>query len=107
MDGEISIRAHYERFPATIKGAFVLRGEGRDPRQVRIEDARDEAVSDHLEHAWLADVGRNGIVLQPRHLQIDPKSIGGGDIAGDPHPAGRADLAAYGEQAGPGEEEHG
>ena len=40
MDGEISIRAHYERFPATIKGAFVLRGEGRDPQQVRIEDAR-------------------------------------------------------------------
>ena len=40
MDGEISIRAHYERFPATIKGAFVLRGAGRDPQQVRIEDAR-------------------------------------------------------------------
>jgi hypothetical protein len=45
MDGEISIRAHYERFPATIKGAFVLRGEGRDPRQVRIEDARVIEVS--------------------------------------------------------------
>ena len=40
MDPDIAIRAHYERFPATIKGAFVLRGEGRDPHQVRIEAAR-------------------------------------------------------------------
>jgi hypothetical protein len=40
VDSDIAIRAHYERFPATIKGAFVLRGEGRDPHQVRIEQAR-------------------------------------------------------------------
>ena len=30
-----SIRAHFERFPATVKGAFVLRGADRDPHQVR------------------------------------------------------------------------
>jgi hypothetical protein len=40
MEHHISIRAHFERFPATVKGAFVLRGEGRDPHQVRILAAR-------------------------------------------------------------------
>ena len=40
MDGRVSIRAHFERFPATLKGAFVLRGEDPDPHQVRIESAR-------------------------------------------------------------------
>jgi hypothetical protein len=40
MDHDISIRAHFERFPATVKGAFVLRGEGRDPHQVKIQAAR-------------------------------------------------------------------
>ena len=40
MEHDISIRAHFERFPATVKGAFVLRGEGRDPRQVKIQAAR-------------------------------------------------------------------
>ena len=40
MDGRVSIRAHFERFPATLKGAFVLRGDDADPHQVRIEAAR-------------------------------------------------------------------
>lgn len=40
MDGRVSIRAHFERFPATLKGAFVLRGNDADPHQVRIEAAR-------------------------------------------------------------------
>jgi len=40
MDDRISFRAAYERFPATVKGAFVLRGADRDPHQVRIEAAR-------------------------------------------------------------------
>jgi hypothetical protein len=30
----ISVRARFERFPATVKGAFILRGEDRDPHQV-------------------------------------------------------------------------
>jgi hypothetical protein len=45
MDGRVSIRAHFERFPATLKGAFVLRGEDRDPHQVRIQAARVAEVS--------------------------------------------------------------
>ena len=40
MDGRVSIRAHFERFPATLKGAFVLRGSDPDPHQVRIVAAR-------------------------------------------------------------------
>ena len=63
MDGEISIRAHYERFPATIKGAFVLRGEGRDPRQVRIEDARVIEVSGG---------GSQSITMEPVTLEVAP-----------------------------------
>ena len=63
MDGEISIRAHYERFPATIKGAFVLRGEGRDPRQVRIEDARVIEVSGG---------GSQSIAMEPVTLEVAP-----------------------------------
>ena len=45
MDGRVSIRAHYERFPATLKGAFVLRGDDADPHQVRIEAARVSELS--------------------------------------------------------------
>lgn len=40
MDDRISLRAAYERFPATVKGAFVLRGGDRDPHLVLIESAR-------------------------------------------------------------------
>jgi hypothetical protein len=40
MEERVSIRAHFERFPATLKGAFVLRGADRDPHQVRIEAAQ-------------------------------------------------------------------
>jgi hypothetical protein len=39
-DERVSIRAHYERFPATVKGAFVLRGSDRDPHLVAIREAR-------------------------------------------------------------------
>lgn len=30
----VSVRARFERFPATLKGAFILRGEDADPHQV-------------------------------------------------------------------------
>jgi hypothetical protein len=32
----VSIRARFERFPATLKGAFVIRGEDADPHQVSL-----------------------------------------------------------------------
>ena len=40
----ISIRARFERFPATVKGAFIIRGEDRDPHQVVLREARVVAV---------------------------------------------------------------
>jgi hypothetical protein len=36
----VSIRAHFDRFPASVKGAFVLRGIDGDPHQVSIAEAR-------------------------------------------------------------------
>jgi hypothetical protein len=40
MDERVSFRAAYERFPTSIKGAFVLRGADGMPHQVRIGAAR-------------------------------------------------------------------
>jgi hypothetical protein len=40
----VSIRSHFERFPATVKGAFVVRGEDPDPHQVAIKAARAVAA---------------------------------------------------------------
>lgn len=63
MEDRVSIRAHYERFPATVKGAFVLRGEDPNPHLVRIESARVAEVA-----------GRGGrtIDLQPLTLDVAP-----------------------------------
>lgn len=63
MTDDVSIRAPFERFPATIKGAFVLRGVGRDPHQVRIEDARISEVG--------ARSGRS-IGVSPATLEVAP-----------------------------------
>jgi hypothetical protein len=37
---DVSLRARFERFPATVKGAFVVRGEDADPHQVAFHEAR-------------------------------------------------------------------
>jgi hypothetical protein len=44
MDAPISVRARFERFPATVKGAFIFRGEDADPHQVVVSEARVSAV---------------------------------------------------------------
>lgn len=36
---DVSVRATFERFPATVKGAFVFRGEGPNPHQVAFKQA--------------------------------------------------------------------
>jgi hypothetical protein len=59
----VSIRAHYERFPATIKGAFVMRGADRNPHQIVIHEAR------------VAEIGsRRGtpIGIEPVTLDVAP-----------------------------------
>lgn len=42
---KISVRARFERFPATVKGALVVRGEDRDPHQVALREARAVGVA--------------------------------------------------------------
>ena len=37
---DIAFRARFERFPATVKGAFVVRGEDPNPHQVAFHEAR-------------------------------------------------------------------
>jgi hypothetical protein len=44
----ISLRVHFERFPATVKGAFVLRGADPNPHQVVLEKARVRSVGDDV-----------------------------------------------------------
>ncbi len=59
----VSIRASFERFPATVKGAFVLRGADRDPHQVRIDAARVREISGR---------GALSIGLDPVTLDVAP-----------------------------------
>ncbi len=40
MNPLISVRARFERFPATVKGAFILRGDDPNPHQVVLRGAR-------------------------------------------------------------------
>ena len=40
MTPPLSIRARFERFPATLKGAFIIRGEDANPHQVVLRGAR-------------------------------------------------------------------
>ena len=40
MEDLVSIRARYERFPAAVKGAFLMKGADGLPHQVRLEGAR-------------------------------------------------------------------
>lgn len=50
MTGEppVSVRAHFERFPATVKGAFVIRGQDPDPHQVVFREARVVSIGSRL-----------------------------------------------------------
>jgi hypothetical protein len=36
----VSVRTRFERFPATVKGAMVFRGEDADPHQIHVRAAR-------------------------------------------------------------------
>lgn len=40
MRPQLSVRARFERFPATVKGALILRGEDADPHQVVFHGVR-------------------------------------------------------------------
>lgn len=40
----VSVRARFERFPATVKGAFLIRGEDADPHLVVLHEARVASI---------------------------------------------------------------
>ena len=63
MSHRLSIRAHYERFPVSVKGAFVLRAADGDPHQVKILLAR--AIG-------LAGEGERSLDLQDVTLEVAP-----------------------------------
>lgn len=46
----VSVRTRFERFPATLKGAFILRGEDPDPHQVVLRRAAIVALDGSGEH---------------------------------------------------------
>jgi hypothetical protein len=60
----VAIRAHFEKFPATVKGAFVLQSADRDPHQVVIRAARV---------AELGGTASQPIELQPVTIDVAPK----------------------------------
>lgn len=63
MSHRLSIRAHYERFPASVKGAFVLRAADGDPHQVKILLAQA---------AGLAGEGERSLDLEDVTLEVAP-----------------------------------
>ncbi len=63
MDEPVAIRAAYERFPASVKGAFLLRGADGLPHQVRIEVARA---------AEMAGGSPQPIAIDPLVLEVAP-----------------------------------
>jgi hypothetical protein len=59
----VRIKAAFERFPATVKGAFLLRGADGLPHQVRIEGA------------WASERagrGKHPIQIEPMVLEVAP-----------------------------------
>jgi hypothetical protein len=63
LSGRLSIRAHYERFPLSIKGAFVMRAADGDPHQVKILLA--QAVG-------MAGEGAHSLSLEDVILEVAP-----------------------------------
>ena len=64
MSEPISVRARFERFPATVKGAFIIRGEDRDPHQVVFREARVVAIGGAQVHP---------IAMAPATLDVAPR----------------------------------
>lgn len=59
----VTVRARFERFPATVKGAFVVRGEDSDPHQVAVLGARVVPVTGE---------GDRAVTIAPATLDVAP-----------------------------------
>jgi len=60
MDPLVSIRAKFERFPAAVKGALLVRGADGQPHQIRLEGARVAELGGGAPHP----VGIDAVVLE-------------------------------------------
>jgi hypothetical protein len=65
MDPLVSIRAKFERFPAAVKGALLLRGADGQPHQIRLEGARAAELGGGQPHP----VGVEPVVLEASPTQ--------------------------------------
>ena len=64
MSEPISVRARFERFPATVKGVFILRGEDPDPHQVVFREARVVSIGGSQAYP---------ITMAPATLDVAPR----------------------------------
>jgi hypothetical protein len=76
--GGVSVRARFERFPATVKGAFVVRGEDRNPHLVVLREARVCSVHGALERP--VPVGSVTVDVPPRQDVFVPFEFGVSDL---------------------------
>ncbi len=108
MSDRLSVRARFERFPATLKGAFILRGEDRDPHQVVFRDARIASLvgerSRSLGMAGLTiDVAPHQDVFVPFEVSVSDLEPGWYDLVcdleidgtGETHSGGRRFSVAW------------
>ena len=74
----ISVRARFERFPATVKGAFIVRGEDPDPHQVVFREARVVSVGGRDAHE--IPMGSTTLDVAPRRDVFVPFEMGVTDL---------------------------
>ena len=68
--GSVAVDAVFERFPASVRGAVVVRGTDPDPHQVRLEqatvvDPRGRGVREVAVDATVVDLAPRGEILVP------------------------------------------
>ncbi|HEX9375019.1 MAG TPA: hypothetical protein VGB19_02085 [Actinomycetota bacterium] len=75
---DVSVRSRFERFPATVKGAMVFRGEDADPHQVAIREARVVGVPG--EPARALPIERATVTVPPHQDVFVPFEMGIADL---------------------------
>jgi len=75
---DVSVRSRFERFPATVKGAMVFRGEDADPHQVAIREARVVGVPG--EPARDLPIERATVTVPPHQDVFVPFELGIADL---------------------------
>jgi hypothetical protein len=79
-DDVFEIRAHYERFPAALKGAFVLQALGRNPHLVSLGSARLVGIA----REGVTEIPLEAITVNvaPRRDVFVPFEVGLADLSG-------------------------